>query len=828
MSIDLPIFSILNNLVSALKAHKNVILTATPGAGKSTVVPLHLLQNSIGSNAKIILVQPRRLAVKSVANRLAASLNEKTGQTVGYRMRMDTRISKQTQIEVVTEGVLLRAIQADPELAGIGLVIFDEVHERSLSCDLCMSLCLDIQQGLRDDLKLLAMSATVDASIFSAFLPDSCVISCDAPMFPVELHYRPSKRLTPETADYFRAVLDAHTKHSGSILVFLPGVREIRQLETQLLAADLRDTQIACLYGGLSIKEQQAAIHALVAPLRKIVLATSIAETSLTIEGVTVVIDGGQNRYQQYNFATGMNSMQTGKNAMAGADQRKGRAGRLGPGVCYRLWAESERREAHNTPELLIADLLPLALNLAEWGVADESELNWLTPPPIKTVQNARQLLVEIDAIDEKHRITKTGHKIQALGLHPRIGKMLSLTSGSASFQNACLVATVLNESGSSHFGYRGDDLDQLLRFCKSPSFTRTAKGTQLTRLARNLSSSGTEDNQSRTFTSGEMLALAYPDRIAQKRPGSRDHYKMANGRGAVLKESSSLLNSPYIVVSELSARSGDAIIFQAATVSLDSIEHLFEKSIHKLDSVSLDEVTGVFVAELQTRLGALVLTSKKIQSVDKGSRSQSICEYVRGKGLSALNWTDECKTWQARIELIKKNFADSWPNKIKPLPDADDANLLLTLELWLAPWLDDIGTIRALQKLDVRPALNSLLDWDQSQFVEKQAPTHYKVASGSNIRLSYIDNDIPVLAARIQELFSTRVNPSICGGRQTLLIHLLSPGRRPVQITSDLAGFWQSSYEDVKKEMKGRYPKHHWPDDPANTAPHSSIRPKK
>lgn len=827
MPLDLPIFSILNSLVSALKAHKNVILTATPGAGKSTVVPLHLLEKLSPSNAKIVLVQPRRLAVKSVANRLSASINEKTGKTVGYRMRMDTRISQETQIEVVTTGVLLRAIQEDPELTGVGLVIFDEVHERSLTCDLCMSLCVDIQQGLREDLQLLAMSATVDASVFTGFLPDSTVISCDAPMFPVDVHYRPSQRFTPETSDYFRVTLDAHRQHSGSILVFLPGIREIRQLETQLLDASLCNTEIVCLYGGLTIKDQQAAIQAPKDPNRKIVLATSIAETSLTIEGITVVIDGGQNRYQEYNSATGMNGMCTGKNAMAGADQRTGRAGRLGPGTCYRLWAESERREAHNTPEILIADLVPTALNLSEWGVTDESDLRWLTSPPEKTLQNARELLTDIDAIDAKHCITETGKKIQALGLHPRIGKMLSLTSGTASFREACLVATVLNESGSSHLGYRGDDLEQLLRFCQSPSFTRTARGAQLTRLTQKLYNSGTIKKQGRHFSIGEMLALAYPDRVAQKRKGSRENYKMANGRGAVLKQSSSLVNSPYIVISELSARTGDAIIFQAASISLESIEQLFTKSIKQHDSVSLDESTGVFTAELQSRLGALVLSSKKMNTPDKSSRSLAICQYIRGKGLAALNWSDDCKTWQARINIIKKNFAGSWPNTVSALPDVDDDDLLLTLEQWLAPWLVDISTIRALQKLDLRPLLNNLLDWPQSQFVEKQAPTHYKVASGSKIRLSYIDNDMPVLAARIQELFSTRVNPSICDGRQALLIHLLSPGRRPVQITSDLAGFWQSSYEEVKKEMKGRYPKHHWPDDPANTAPHSSIRPK-
>lgn len=828
MPLDLPIYSILDSLLSALSTHKNVILTATPGAGKSTVVPLYLLKNSSPPINKIILVQPRRLAVRSVANRLAASLGEKTGQTVGYRMRMDTRISKQTQIEVVTTGVLLRTLQKDPELNGIDLVIFDEVHERSLTCDLCMSLCLDVQQGLREDLKLLAMSATVDASIFTSFLPDSTLVSCDSPMFPVAVHYRPSKSFAPETLDYLRVTLEAHAKHSAGILVFLPGIREIRQLETQLLAKDLISTDIVCLYGGLSIQDQQSAIQI---PKdqqrRKIVLATSIAETSLTIEGIAVVIDGGQNRYQHYNSTVGMNGMRTGKNAIAGADQRKGRAGRLSPGDCYRLWAESERREAHNTAEILIADLVPFALDLAEWGVANESDLHWLTPPPANTLKNAQELLTTIGAIDSKHRITGTGRKIQSLGLHPRIGKMLSLTSGTASYQKACLLATVLNESGSSHFGYQGDDLEQLLSFCGSSSFSRSAKGAQIKKLTQKLYTSGSQIKQGQHFSCGEMLALAYPDRVAQKRNGSRGQYKMANGRGAVLKDSSSLLNSPYIVISELNSRKGDAIIFQATAITLDSIDRLFAKRITRQDAINLDETTGVFTAELQTRLDALVLSTKKILMPDTASRSRSICEYIQSKGLSVLNWSEDCKTWQARIALIKKNFGDALPHNMAPLPDVDDSSLLLTVEDWLAPWLDNISTIRALQKLDLRPHLNNLLDWEQSQFVEKEAPTHYKIASGSKIRLSYIDNDMPVLAARIQELFSTRVNPSICNGRQVLLIHLLSPGRRPVQITSDLAGFWQSSYEDVKKEMKGRYPKHHWPDDPANTQPHSSVKPK-
>ncbi len=827
MHLDLPIYSILDKLLSAFETHKNVILTSAPGTGKSTVVPIFLLQTSNLFTGKIILVQPRRLAVRSVANRLSASLGEKTGETIGYRMRMDTRVSKQTRIEVLTEGVLLKALQQDPELSNVDLIIFDEVHERSLTCDLCLSLCLDIQQSLRDDLRLLAMSATVDASIFISFLPDSTQVKCDSPMFPVAVYYRPCKKFSPQTSDYLKVVLEAHEKHSANILVFLPGLREIRQLERQLLSQALCYTDIVCLFGGLSIQEQQQAIQVPIDTQRKIVLATSIAETSLTIEGISVVIDGGLNRYQHYNPSTGMNSMLTGKNSLASADQRKGRAGRLAPGDCYRLWAQSDRREHYNKPEILGADLAPLALNLAQWGVTNESDLSWLTPPPATTLSAARELLTTIGAIDDKLRITAVGNTIQNLGLHPRIGKMLCLTSDTASFFDACLLSGILNESGSIRFDYKGDDLEQLLRFCKSPSFTRTSKGTHLSKLAHKLYSSGIQNNHGRKLATGEMLALAYPDRIAQKRKGSRAHYKMANGRGAALVETSSLLNTPYIVISELDSRKGNAKIFQASSIAIECLERLFVDQIKEVETTILDEASGVFLTEQQSRLNALVLSSRRIASPDSAARSLAMCQYVRQKGLSALNWSDECRTWQARIRLVNRNLAISPPSQLVPLPNVEDDTLLLSLENWLAPWLNNISSVRALQKLDIRPALNNFLNWEQKKFVDQEAPTHYRVASGSKIKLNYNDHDMPVLAARIQELFSTSTNPTICGGRQNILIHLLSPGRRPVQITSDLIGFWQSSYFEVKKEMKGRYPKHHWPDDPANTKPHSSVRPK-
>ena len=830
---DLPIAEVLPAIRAALRQSTALVLQAPPGAGKTTGVPLALLDEPWLAGQSILMLEPRRLAARAAATRMAELYGERPGATVGYRIRFESRVSRQTRIEVLTEGILSRRLQRDPALEGVGLVIFDEFHERSLPADLALALCLDSQRGLRAELRLLVMSATLDGAAIARLLGDVPIVTSAGRAHAVTRHYLPRDPEGFDLNTVLRVVLSALSGQAGDLLVFLPGSGEIRQALRRLQAEPAcAGLALLPLYGDLPGTAQQQALYPDPAGRRKVVLATSIAETSLTIEGVHIVVDAGWSRIPRFDPRTGLTRLDTVRISADAAEQRAGRAGRLGPGVCYRLWSEASqaRLRPRRGAEILEADLAPLALELAQWGVSDASTLSWLDPPPPGALAQARALLMELEALDGQGRITGIGQALADLPVHPRLAHLLRQGAALGHGALAADLAALLEERdllrGEHGFGadlgarlealhsFRRAGRDAARRWDADP--VACARVEQMARRWRALLKVADDERTPvvDAHTVGLLLALAYPDRIAQRREGDVARYLLANGRGARLLPGDPLHNRDWLAVAHLDAGTSEGRIWLAAPVDPVDLERQLGARLRTVAEVNWDERQGAVIARQEQRLGALVLASQPLRAVAPAVLRRAMLDGVRRMGLDCLPWTDELREWQARLLSLRHWFPDEdWP-------DLSDAGLAARLQEWLEPWLDGITRREHVQRLNLAAALRALLDYRLQARLDNAAPTHLQVPSGSRIRLRYHPGEPPVLAVKLQELFGLADTPRIADGRIAVTLHLLSPAQRPIQVTQDLRGFWERTYGEVKRELKGRYPKHPWPDDPWSATP--------
>jgi ATP-dependent helicase HrpB len=837
----LPICEVLEHLKQTLLGRHELVLQAPPGAGKTTVVPLSLLGEPWLEGRKILVLEPRRMAARAAATRMARLLGEEPGQTVGYRIRLDSCVSDETRIEVITEGILTRQLQRDPGLENVALVIFDEFHERNLDSDLCLALALQGRQVFREapPLKLLVMSATLEGEAVAALLGDAPLLTSAGRQYPVNTRYGAAYQLRdPIAAPTVQAVMHALDVHVGSILVFLPGQREIlqvaRELNRRLQDAGEERVLIAPLFGSLSLKRQQQAIEPAVEGTRKVVLSTNIAETSLTIEGIQVVVDSGLVREALFDSATSMTRLTTRRISRASARQREGRAGRLGPGYCYRLWSEEQdkRLVAHSTPELLQADLAPLALQLLSWGVDEPGELAWLDPPPESTLQQGLEVLETCGAVfrnrEGRFQLTPQGVRMAQMPLHPRLAHMLLVGSDINAQETACLLAAVLSERNP--LGAEGADISTSLAILMAerrcpPELQGWFK--RIWQQARNLARLGLDHQVHRQRRAaigvplenvvGVLLASAYPDRIARLRAaGDGTRYLMSNGRSAVLPAEDSLLGSPWLAVAEIGGHAGEATdrIYGASTLDPEGFNAVLSHLVSEEEQVQWDYRSDQFVAQRRRMVGSIELSSQPLEQVSDDARNKALLGVLRKKGLEILPWTAALRQWRARVTLLRQ--VESQKSEENRWPDLSDEALLENLEEWLMPYLGQVRKLEDFQRLDLKAILYAQLAWPLPLDLERLAPERIAVPSGSVIAVDYNQNP-PVLAVKLQEMFGCEETPTVADGKVALLVHLLSPAGSPLQVTRDLAGFWGNSYEEVKREMKGRYPKHPWPDDPLN-----------
>lgn len=836
-----PIDAIFPELRTRLSERNTLVLRAPPGAGKTTRIPLALLDEPWLAGQKTIMLEPRRLAARNAAMWMAQVRGEEVGATVGYRTRLDTKVSARTRIEVVTEGVLARMLQSDAALEGIGLVIFDEFHERSIHSDTALALCLDAQQQLRDALRVLVMSATIDVAPIAKLLRDAPIVTSEGRSFPVDTRYLGATRREDVIGTVVRAVVNALNEESGSVLVFLPGAGEIRRVESELRRQALAaNVSVFPLYGDLARDAQEQAIEPCAAGQRKVVLATSIAETSLTIEGVRVVIDSGLQRAPRFDPNSGMTRLETLRVSQASSVQRCGRAGRMEPGVCYRAWSESEQKglRPFNTPEILDADLAPLALELAQWGVRDPAALAWLDAPPTAALSQARELLQRLDAIDTDARITPMGRDMAELAMHPRLAHMVIRARAIGLGGVACDLAALLSDRDvlKSHGFERDADLRTRLEVVLSESRNvlpehaagkfsvdrnavfQVRKAAQQWRKRLRLGDAKAED----IHEAGLLLAFAYPDRIAQRRGDTGGRYLLANGRGAILPDTDGLTKHEYLVAVDLDGVEREARMYLAAPIDAAEIEQHFRAHLIEVSSVAWGSRERAVIARRQRRLENLVLQDRPLLDADPDAVARALLQGIREQGIECLPWSKATRQLQRRWMFVRASLADdamSWP-------DVSDAQLLNTLEQWLAPYVQGITRLNDVQRIDLHAALASQLSWAQQKELDALAPTHVVVPTGSRVPVDY-ESDLPAIAVRLQELFGLAETPRIANGRVALTLQLLSPARHPVQVTRDLAGFWKTSYHDVKKEMKGRYPRHYWPDDPLQAEPTRRAKPR-
>ena len=834
---DLPINEALPALAQALTSRRSVLVEAPPGAGKSTIVPLFLLGSPWLGGQKILMLEPRRIAARAVANRMAHLLGEPVGRTVGFRTRLETRVGRETRIEVVTEGILTRMLQEDSALAGIGCVIFDEFHERSLNADLGLALSIECQENLREDLRLVVMSATLDLEPIAALLGGAPIVAAPGRSFEVTTQYvarRPEIYIEQQTAQVIRTAL---REHDGDILCFLPGAAEIRRVQRALEDSGLdRNVQVLPLFGDLTAADQDAALTPALAGQRKIVLATSIAETSLTIEGIRVVVDSGLRRYAEFDPATGMSHLVTAKVSQAAADQRRGRAGRLSAGHCYRLWSEGTQASLapQTAPEILHADLAPLALELSCWGAVDAGGLSWLDPPPAAPLAQARDLLRQLEAIDSAARVTPHGRMLAKLGTHPRLAHMLIKAGEHGAPRLACDLAAVLSERDILRADAGARDVDLRLRVAVLRGDVRelqpgiTVDNRAKTQAARSSAhwqrdfARGRADSADPDTWTGILLAWAYPDRVGRAR-GDGGRYLLANGRGARFGEPQALAKAEFIVGAELDGAEREARIFLAAPLTFADLEEHFAAHIIDRAEIIWDEREQAVRARRERRLGALVLESTEIRNPDAQAVQDAALMGLRQLGIASLPWTPELRQWQARVMLMRQ-YAVAAP---EPWPDLSDAALDATLGDWAPSWMSGFTRREHFARMNLGNALRARLTYAQGVILEREAPTHFTVPSGSAIAIDYLDGEIPTLSVRLQEMFGLHQTPSIAAGRLPLLLKLLSPARRPVQITRDLVSFWNRGYHEVKKDLKGRYPKHYWPEDPYTAEPTRRARPR-
>ncbi|MDM3870327.1 ATP-dependent helicase HrpB [Porticoccus sp. W117] len=837
MNDGLPITEVLADICQHLANNDELVLQAPPGAGKTTVVPLELLKQPWLNKPKILLLEPRRMAARAAAERMAQLLGEPVGKTVGYRMRLQSKVSAETRIEVITEGILTRMLQDDPSLDGVGLVIFDEFHERSLDADLGLTLALQGRELFRDQqqsLKVLVMSATLDGERVAQLLGDAPIVTSQGRSYPVDIVYgRNHKAGDPIEPLVVATVMRALSETSGSLLVFLPGQGEINRVASSLRErlVDRDDVVLAPLYGSLSLEQQRSAIEPCGTGVRKVVLSTNIAETSITIDGISTVVDSGLAREPQFDPNSGMTRLRTRRISKASSVQRAGRAGRLGPGRCYRLWSDQQQQQlaAHATPEILQADLAPMVLQLLAWGVGDASELQWLDAPPGGPWQQALELLAAFAAIERTNngswQLTPHGQRMAATPCHPRLANMLLLSEQWGLQKSASDLAALLSERTPVTCGANLIDALVLLSSSGCPP---TLKGWQqrvreqsrrFLAICKDTQTKGTQTDApvDAHMAPGLLLGMAYPDRIARHKSG--DSYQLSNGRRARLSGQGNLQGEPWLVVADLGGQAGSAEdrIYTAVPLS----EALFDSHLCGLlkteDKAHWDDRSQQFVAQRQQRVGAILLNSRPLDTIDPQQKTAALLDLVRKQGLQLLPWTKALEQWRHRVLLLHRTIGDPWP-------DLSDDALLNSLEGWLAPYLEPVTRLSHFQQLDLKAILANLLPWPLPQQLDELAPVTLPVPSGSNITVDYSQSP-PVLAVKLQEMFGCQQTPTVAGGRVPLTVHLLSPARRPLQITQDLAGFWHSSYQQVKKEMKGRYPKHPWPDDPLQALPTARVK---
>jgi len=822
----LPIDDALGRLTEALRATNAAVLVAPPGAGKTTRVPLVLLDEPWAAAKKILVLEPRRLAARAAASRMASTLGEQVGETVGLRVRFGSKISKRTRIEVITEGVFTRLILDDPSLEGIAAVLFDEFHERSLDADLGLALARDVQLALREDLKILVMSATLDGARVAALLGDAPAVESEGRAFPVETLYLgrdPRAPIERQMADAVQRALRADT---GSLLVFLPGAAEIRRTETQLKERiDDQNVDIVTLFGALDAREQDRAISPAPKGRRKVVLATSIAETSLTIEGVRVVIDSGLSRVPRYEPDVGLTRLETVRVSRAAADQRRGRAGRTEPGVCYRLWDEPQTGslEPYTRPEILSADLSSFVLDLAQWGAADPGKLAFLDPPPGPAMSEAKALLTEVGAIDAQGRITEEGKRLRRLPLPPRLARMVVDANTEGAGDMAAAIAAVLTERGLG-----GDDVDlrhRLGQFRRDRSRRAEEARGMVKRWVDTFDHGGKEGDAS----PGSLLALAYPDRIAKNRGGGTGAFLLASGRGGTVDAASALAREPFLVVAELTGAAAKSRIVLAAPITLAEIEARFAGKIEEHDAVVFDAASASLRARRSRRLGALAFGEQIKQVAPDAETAKILAQGIAGLGFERLPWSKPALQFRNRVMFLRKadlgftrdrqtnlpksaiadlGVGDEWP-------DLTDDGLAGNTSEWLEPMLLDKTARAEITAEALSDAMTALVPWNLRRRLAAEAPTHFTAPSDSAVPIDYEAEQGPTVSIRVQELFGLAKHPSIAGGRVPLVIELLSPAHRPVQVTRDLPGFWRGSYADVKAEMRGRYPRHPWPDDP-------------
>lgn len=808
-SINLPVRDIIDEVKNHLHQKNTLIVNAPPGAGKSTLLPLALLEEPWLAGQKILMLEPRRLAAKSIANRMADLLEEKIGETVGYRIRFENRVSTHTKIEVVTEGILTRMIHSDNSLEGVGMVIFDEFHERSIHADVAMALCREAQQVLRPDLRIMVMSATLDMPQLSALL-QAPVSQSMGKQYPVEIKYTGEldEMMMPEMTA--RVIVKAVREHEGDVLVFFPGQGEIKKCE-EILRRELRDFAIHPLYGQLSPSQQHSAILPNKQGKRKVVLATSIAETSLTIEGIKIVVDTGFGRTSKFDPNSGLSRLETVQISKDSADQRAGRAGRLSAGVCYRMWSKAthERLTEHRSPEILEADLASLVLDMAQWGIVDIQQLTWLTPPPKGALSQASDTLHQLNALD-KGRITAHGKQIHELPCHPRIAHMLLMAKENNTLALATDLAAIIEEKDPLP---REAGIDINLRVEALRRYRRDeGKGKSFGKIEkiaasyRSLLEIEEENEKFDPFETGVLLAQAYPERIAYARPGNNAQFQLSNGKLAQAGHRDDLAHEPWLAIAHVDARQGMGKIFMAAPLNPRDLAPL----VKEVETITWDTYKGGLIATKDLRIGSIVLQSKPLPDPDESHLIKAICDVIKKEGEQLLNFDEETTAWQNRVLSLRKwRPGEGWP-------DVSTQALILSSEEWLSPYLNNIKRPDDLKKLKLATILHNSLDYDKQQALDKLAPQKIKVPSDSLIALEYLPNGAqPILAVRLQEVFGMSDTPLINEGKTALVMHLLSPGYKPVQITSDLRSFWNNTYFEVKKDLKRRYPKHAWPEDP-------------
>jgi ATP-dependent helicase HrpB len=830
----LPIDAVLDELAQTLAARNAAVLVAPPGAGKTTRVPLALLDAPWLRDKKIIVLEPRRIAARASAERMAKTLGERAGETVGYRVRFGSRISRKTRIEVVTEGIFSRQILDDPELSGVAAVLFDEFHERSLDADLGLALARDAQLGLREDLRLLVMSATLDGARVARLLGEAPVIASEGRAFAVETRYLRRKVDAPLERQMADAIATALRADPGSVLAFLPGAAEIRRTQN-FLAERIHDDaiEIVPLFGALDAAVQDRAIAPAPKGQRKVVLATSIAETSLTIEGVRIVVDSGLARVPRYEPDIGLTRLQTVRASRAAVDQRRGRAGRTEPGICYRLWDEPQTASlaAFTQPEILSADLSSLVLDLAQWGVSDPATMSFLDPPPAPALKEAKSLLHELGALDADGRITAEGKSLRALALPPRLSRMIVDSHRFGAGEQAAGIAAVLTERG---LGGDSTDLDVRLDQFRRDRAQRATSARELARRwATQVASSdapatspsllgGGEGKELRgldeKISTGVMLAFAFPDRVARNR--GNGSFVLANGRGAAVEQTSSLARAPYVAVGELTGTAAAGRILLAAPITQAEIELHFVDQIETADEISFDPGAMALRARRKRTLHAITLSEAPLALTPSGATARILADGLVAIGLDRLPWSKQSKQWRDRVMFLRKAEGESWP-------DLSDDTLAARREDWLLPALYDKTSLKDFSAGDLSDALSTLLPWELRARLEREAPTHFEAPTGTMLAIDYEAEQGPTIAVRLQELFGLNAHPSIANGAVPLVLELLSPAQRPVQVTRDLPGFWCGSYAAVRSDLRGRYPRHPWPEDPANALPTRRVKPR-